>query len=325
MKVKIQAKALRRFAGKGPKQEDLILATEGLLDVAAEPGAVDLSVATPGTAGLDLVELGKQASALAAELLAPPSVGAPASPETTAAPVVEASTAAPTAPQVAAPEEPAAPDATEGVGHAAESPASEASGPPAAAPAAPTPPAPLSPAAAPPPPASVDLFQLPVGTVAIPFQKQLEALAGVVAQRRAADSLPPWRGAEAVRQIPLAYKESGAALGGMHEKHVYSDPATGGRWLFKPDKHGGTQAAAEEAAGEIARRIGLPAVETRRVTLGGQAGSVQPFVEGAAALPDDPLAWTPGQRTGVMMQHVADWLVGDHDGDGANFLQVGAD
>jgi hypothetical protein len=151
------------------------------------------------------------------------------------------------------------------------------------------------------------------------------ALAGVVAQRRAADSLPPWRGAVAVQQMPLAYKESGAALGGMHEKHVYADPATGGRWLFKPDKHGGTQAAAEEAAAEITRRIGLPAVETRRVTLGGQTGSVQPLVEGAVALPDDPLAWTPGQRTGVMMQHVADWLIGDHDGNGANFLQVGAD
>ena len=318
VKAKIQAKALRRFAGKDPQQQEEALATEGLLAVAAGPSA-------------KLAELGKQFSALAAELLAPPAADAPASPEetATAAPVVEASTAVPAAPEVAAPKEPAAPDAAV----EAPSPAAEPAVPAAAAPAAPAeataPPTqtvpPAAPAAAPPPAASVDLSQLPVGTVAIPFQEQLDALAGVVAQRRAADSLPPWRGAEAVRRIPLAYKESGAALGGMHEKHVYTDPASGGRWLFKPDKHGGTQAAAEEAAAEIARRIELPAVETRRVTLGGQTGSVQPFVEGAAALPDDPLAWTPGQRTGVMMQHVADWLVGDHDGNGANFLQVGAD
>ena len=57
VKAKIQAKALRRFAGKDPQQQEEALATEGLLAVAAGPSA-------------KLAELGKQFSALAAELLA---------------------------------------------------------------------------------------------------------------------------------------------------------------------------------------------------------------------------------------------------------------
>ncbi len=153
----------------------------------------------------------------------------------------------------------------------------------------------------------------------VPFREKVQALAGIVLQRLALAKMPPWKGRDAVRKLALTHEGPATALGGVHEKHFYRDP-TGKRWLFKLDKHPGAPAAAAEEAAEVVRRAGLPTVEVRVRDLGDRVGSLQPMLEGAKPLPPDPLQWTPQQRQGMMMHHVVDWLLGDHDGNPQNFL-----
>lgn len=169
----------------------------------------------------------------------------------------------------------------------------------------------------PPPPPRVIQSSAALGKV---FSERMRAAAGILLQRRVAAKLHAgWKGREAVRSTAFQYDSNAGHLGGVHEKHFYRDP-DGRRWLFKPDKHGGAVAAAEEAAAEVARRVGLPAVEVRRVELDGRVGSVQPMLAAASPLPGNPSEWTPEQRQGVMMHHVVDWLLGDHDGNPGNFV-----
>ncbi|MDI3297648.1 MAG: hypothetical protein QJR08_00600 [Bacillota bacterium] len=162
---------------------------------------------------------------------------------------------------------------------------------------------------------------LPKAAPKVPFKTLIGQLAGIVAQKRAAAALPAWEGRQAWAHRAFQVEDASPALGGVHAKRIVRDEQ-GRRYLFKVDKHGGARALAEEAAAEVARAMGLPAVEARAVTVGGERGVVQPFIEGAQELPPDPALWTPAQRQAVMVQHVADWLVGDHDGHPPNFLVV---
>lgn len=162
----------------------------------------------------------------------------------------------------------------------------------------------------------------PFAVMGVAFQERIQALKGILQQRAAAAKLPQWKGREYVQSLALHHEGSASHLGGVHEKHFYRDPS-GQRYLFKPDKHsGGAVAAAEEAAAELARKIGLPSVEVRKVRIGGRDGALQPFLSNAKPMSADPVHWTPDQRQGVMMHHVVDWLTGDHDGNPSNFILV---
>jgi hypothetical protein len=115
---------------------------------------------------------------------------------------------------------------------------------------------------------------------------------------------------------------SAAAMGGMHTKSVHTGP-DGGKWLFKPDKKGGgARAAAEVAASRIYQAAGLPSVPVYTATVAGKAGVVQPLVKNAAPLVAIASSWTQAEVDSIVRQHVASWVMGDHDANPNNILKT---
>lgn len=113
---------------------------------------------------------------------------------------------------------------------------------------------------------------------------------------------------------------------------VEPDGTPGPPVLMKWKRHSdplGMSAAAEEAANEVARRVGLPAVEVRRVrvVIDGKPRwvSAQPLVVQMSeirTLDEDVTKWTPLMRLAVMRHHMVDMLVGDHDSHFGNWILV---
>jgi hypothetical protein len=115
---------------------------------------------------------------------------------------------------------------------------------------------------------------------------------------------------------------SAAAMGGMHTKSVHTGP-DGGKWLFKPDHQGGgARAAAEVAASRIYQAAGLPAVPVYTATVAGKTGVVQPLVKNAAPLVAIASSWTQAEVDSIVRQHVASWVMGDHDANPNNILKT---
>lgn len=115
---------------------------------------------------------------------------------------------------------------------------------------------------------------------------------------------------------------SATNLGGVHSKSLHTGP-DGGQWLFKPDKKtGGARAAAEAAASQIFQSGGVSSVPVYATTIGSHTGAVQPMVNGASALAADPKAWTQADVDQVVRSHVAQWVMGDHDGHPGNILKT---
>ncbi|WP_159942533.1 hypothetical protein [Nocardiopsis sp. FR6] len=115
---------------------------------------------------------------------------------------------------------------------------------------------------------------------------------------------------------------SATNLGGVHSKSLHTGP-DGGQWLFKPDKKTkGARAAAEAAASQVFQAAGVSAVPVYTAKVGGHTGAVQPMVKGASALAADPKAWSQADVDHLVRAHVAQWVMGDHDGHPGNILKT---
>lgn len=114
---------------------------------------------------------------------------------------------------------------------------------------------------------------------------------------------------------------SATGLGGVHSKSLHTGP-DGSQWLFKPDKTGGGRAAAEAAASKVFQAAGVSTVPVYTTKIGGHTGAVQPMIKGATALAADPKSWTQADVDHVVRTHVAQWVMGDHDGHPGNILKT---
>lgn len=139
----------------------------------------------------------------------------------------------------------------------------------------------------------------------------------------------------------LTYKESGKALGGAHDKHVFTDK-DGVNWLFKPattldGKPDPIKAYAEVAAARIqeALRPGFAATAAlTHLEINGKTefGSVQKMVPKEVLRgPDgkykdfvgrDIASLQPWEVAQLQHEQVVDWLVSNHDGHEGQFLRV---
>jgi len=136
---------------------------------------------------------------------------------------------------------------------------------------------------------------------------------------------PPAATSKAV--TPKLEYQGKAHVGGAHAKHFYMDKETGDQYLFKPnDLH---VAEAEASASKIARMIDPSSVEvnTAKLTLQGkkQTGSLQRMVPANQIREDginqDSLGkLSKEQIRQIQREHVVDWLTGNHDGHGKQFL-----
>lgn len=114
------------------------------------------------------------------------------------------------------------------------------------------------------------------------------------------------------------------ALGGIKPKGFYDDPATGVRYLFKPDDEGVRPLAAQAASIIGAAILGPDAVVPVKAATdkNGQVGSFQPYhmdvKSDASAIPLS--AMTKPQKDGLVKEKVFDWLIGSHDTKPGNFV-----
>ncbi|RDV81796.1 hypothetical protein [Ammonifex thiophilus] len=152
------------------------------------------------------------------------------------------------------------------------------------------------------------------------FSQKVRRIIDVFKFRRAVKESLPDVGAEEVAQLKLSYAGPASHLGGVHEKHFYTDEK-GRRWLFKPDKNtGGVKAAVESVAANIARRVGVGTLPVFTVETDQGVGSLQPFVENAQPLGPDPAKYSPAQVRELVRQHVVSWAIGDFDAKHDNFI-----
>jgi hypothetical protein len=171
--------------------------------------------------------------------------------------------------------------------------------------------------------ASVPAGATTKATAQTSFSTKVAAIAEVLAFRQqVATKVPAPLADEEFAGLQFTHDGSASALGGVHEKHFYRDQS-GKRWLFKPDKtSGGAAAAAEAAAARLWRKAGLPSLEVRMKTLGGQHGCVQPLLAGAAACASDVRKLSEAEVRQLAAEHVASWALSDHDGHAQNYLKT---
>jgi len=144
-----------------------------------------------------------------------------------------------------------------------------------------------------------------------------EKLAHHVASVSALPARQPQADIDAMALSPTA----APPVGGAHKKVFFTGPEAS-TWMFKPDKAQGARAHAEAAASELLGRAGLPAVPVYTAVIGGQKGSLQPFISGTGPLDPAVQAWSQADVDAIVRYHVGAWAVGDHDGKPDNVLRT---
>jgi hypothetical protein len=129
----------------------------------------------------------------------------------------------------------------------------------------------------------------------------------------------------------LVKENSAASLGGMKDKHFVVDPATGNRFVFKPDSdHDGLRCITSEVASKIGQLVlgpkkCIPVKVTRLAPSPthpqGELGGIQPFLETKGNMSIlDLNNLTPDQKEDILGERVYDWLISSHDTKVDNFV-----
>ena len=116
--------------------------------------------------------------------------------------------------------------------------------------------------------------------------------------------------------------ENANNIGGMHTKYFVTDDQ-GVKWLFKPYSREAFRAEADEMAYKVGRMIDPESIEVRAINLAGKPGSIQRWMTGVQSISDDVVKYTPEQIKFLQREHVTDWLVGNHDAHGEQFIFKG--
>ncbi|MDP2361618.1 MAG: minor capsid protein [bacterium] len=182
------------------------------------------------------------------------------------------------------------------------------------APAVPKP-APVAPKSAPAPKAAPMPTAAPVPTPA----------ASPAVQARQADEA--WEALKA--KNPFTFHSDASELGGVHTKYFYTDQA-GDKWLFKPISED-FRAWGDEVAYLIQREIDPDAIEVRFIELKDmhgrmRMGSIQQMKQGLKKPANykgiDVTTIDPQDLVQLQREHVADWLISNHDGHAEQFLRA---
>ena len=115
------------------------------------------------------------------------------------------------------------------------------------------------------------------------FAAKKNALKEKLAHHVASVSVLPARQPQADIDAMALSPTAAPPVGGAHKK-VFFTGSEASTWMFKPDKAQGARAHAEAAASELLGRAGLPAVPVYTAVIGGQKGSLQPFIAGTGPL-----------------------------------------
>lgn len=163
----------------------------------------------------------------------------------------------------------------------------------------------------------------------VSYAKQLADLEGLLAQAQgAATDIPP-RSDATVASAQLVPDHAGNVSGGAHTKTGWRDPSTGEHYFAKtnPGKNGParmTRIHAEVAAAQVKDAVGIPTIPCYHRQVDGQDAALQPKLNGVSPLPAKPDVSSLSQSDvdQVIRNQVGDWLVGDHDAHGENWVRT---
>lgn len=116
--------------------------------------------------------------------------------------------------------------------------------------------------------------------------------------------------------------EAATNIGGMHRKY-FTYHSDGSKWLFKPYRSDPFRAYADELAYKVGRLIDPDAIEVRVINMEGIPGSIQRWMSGVTDLGDDVLGYSSEVIEQLQREHVIDWLIGNHDAHGGQFIIKG--
>lgn len=158
---------------------------------------------------------------------------------------------------------------------------------------------------------------------ATPWNKQLAALESQLSQGLAARADIPARDDAKIAAMQFTEVGGPGVSGGSHSTSglVGED---GSKWFGKPYGSSGSKArvAAEAVASQVKEDLGVETVPVYARNVNGKPMAVQPIVEGSQTLTPDVGDLGQAEVNTVVRNHVADWLVGDHDGNEQNWLQT---
>lgn len=160
----------------------------------------------------------------------------------------------------------------------------------------------------------------------VSYAKQLDDLEALLKQAQGAAADVPARADSQVAAADLVPDSTANVTGGSHTTIGYRDQTTDQRYFAKPygNSGGRPRAIAEAVASQVKADVGLPAIPCYHRKVDGQDAAVQPKVDGVAPLGNavDPASLSQADVDTIVRNEVGDWLVGDHDGNGNNWLRT---
>ncbi len=129
--------------------------------------------------------------------------------------------------------------------------------------------------------------------------------------------------ANAARVGTLVDVPGAQKLGGVGEKKIVVDEATGQRFVFKAKIRGEALAECEMFSATLRARAGVPVVPVVAVEVGGVQGTAKPFVDNDGHMGIDPTTWTAAQQTMIVGDHPWLELLGNYDAKADQYIVVG--
>lgn len=142
-------------------------------------------------------------------------------------------------------------------------------------------------------------------------------------------ALTPSHSGKLPKVSDLTLVGSGSKLGlkGAGKKYVFKDPATGKQFIFKPaiPKSGSIvepiRAHAQEAFSSLAMKLRPDHIPVTTYKYKGQLGTLQPMLDVKGDLSStSPENLTKEQSDHVVVEHLLDWVMSQHDSHGGNMI-----
>lgn len=119
-------------------------------------------------------------------------------------------------------------------------------------------------------------------------------------------------------------KSTGKTVTQSSKPSAIMSDAQGNQFFVKWRPGDPWQAEIDKAAALLMARVKKNVVPVNTFDLDGQRVSIQPLLQDAAPVPNNPNDLSDANKAELLSQHAFDMFVGDHDGHGGNWIQVGS-
>jgi hypothetical protein len=159
---------------------------------------------------------------------------------------------------------------------------------------------------------------------AVSWQTDLTGLQATAAQALAAQVDIPKANAAALANMTFSRDDSILPGSSSHTRYGYVG-SDGTAWFGKPHSSSGgkVRSQSEAVAAELRADLGVESVPVYMHQVGSTAMAFQPIISGSTTLGSvSPSDLTQGQVDAIVAGGIADWVIGDHDGNHSNWLKT---